>query len=95
MQTLQPMLFILKPEVTTLNLSETDKAYLAGLIDGEGCISIAKHISKRTTTPIYHLTLIISSCDKDVLEFWKTKTELGAIKHARHSEENWRDGYSW
>ena len=36
----------IKPTKTIENISETDKAYIAGIIDGEGCISITR--AKRT-----------------------------------------------
>jgi hypothetical protein len=74
---------------------ETDKAYLAGLIDGEGCISISSYLAKRTPTRIYYLQLIIAYCDKDILTYWCNKTGLGVIKTYKAQRANCRDGYQW
>jgi hypothetical protein len=41
-------------------LSETNKAYLAGFIDGEGCIHISKWQGKNNRTPVYCLNVVIS-----------------------------------
>lgn len=77
-----------------MNLLETDKAYLAGLIDGEGCITITK--AKRphsTPLPIYILLIVISQKDKQLLDFWKAKTQLGSVFAVKKSRN---DGiYQW
>ena len=78
------------------SLSETDKAYLAGFIDGEGCISIQKIARQaKGATPVYTLALVIASCDKDVLMYWREKTGLGAISTRKAQRENCRDGHLW
>src|SRR5688572_24976410 len=42
------------------HLSETDKAYLAGILDGEGCIRLSRHRSG-TTTYVYHIQITITN----------------------------------
>jgi hypothetical protein len=58
-------------------VSQVDLAYLAGLIDGEGCFFIGNFMTKSKTTgnmyPNYHCILKISSNDVCVLE-WVNKT---------------------
>jgi len=48
---------------------ETDLAYLAGIMDGEGSIFIAKQKSKLRTNPSYILRLSITSTDKPLCEW--------------------------
>jgi hypothetical protein len=79
-------------------ISETDKAYVAGFIDGEGCISISRReYIKRTPTPIYTLTVAVVSTNRDVLEYCRNLTNLGAVmlgglprKDSHHQEFSWR-----
>jgi hypothetical protein len=49
-------------------LTETEKAYLAGFIDGEGCITILKQGIKGSTSLSYSLSVLISQADKSLLE---------------------------
>ena len=63
-------------------LLETEKAYIAGLFDGEGCVSIIK--DDRTgqgnhKSPSYSLILIISNNNKEVLEWLNKKTGIGNL----------------
>jgi hypothetical protein len=43
--------------------------YLAGIIDGDGCISIGKNIMQGRPHPIYNLVLLITSTNKDLIDF--------------------------
>jgi len=63
------------------NLSEVEKAYIAGFFDGEGHISISKKKPKppRWKNPSYKLVAIITNTDKSVLNFIKSKFEIGKI----------------
>jgi len=64
--------------VTHTTLPETDKAYIAGLIDGEGCISIApKH-----KPGYYDVRLTISNTSKSLIE-WAV-TRIGGLFYADH-----------
>lgn len=76
-------------------LRETDKAYLAGLIDGEGCISIAKQKITRSPTPVYYLMVSIVSTDKNLLDYWRDITGLGNLCITRKGNLKERDCYQW
>jgi hypothetical protein len=76
-------------------LSETDKAYLAGLFDGEGCINIRKGKSKKTRNPIFVLQVIVALSTGKDLEPWQRKTGLGQIYHIPSSNKKWSDYYHW
>ena len=54
-------------------LTETQKAYLAGFVDGEGCISITKY--KRS----HQVTFRITNTNKEVLNYLCAITGLGYV----------------
>jgi len=60
-------------------LSETDKAYIAGIIDGEGCITINAS-STRAGTKSYTLRLMIAQADYEFLEYIMHKLGVGKIQ---------------
>lgn len=77
-------------------LQETDKAYLAGLIDGEGCITITKTQGKVNRTPVYTATVVIAMTNKNVLEYVKAMTGIGSMAiQDRSQRENYSDAYRW
>jgi hypothetical protein len=87
-------------------LTETDKAYLAGLIDGEGCITIGKQLRPDLTpTPAYAMRLIIAQSDKDFLEHWHEIVGIGVLLRrskesvGKHIQPKYRDNclevYTW
>ncbi|TET41440.1 MAG: hypothetical protein E3J60_04615 [Dehalococcoidia bacterium] len=52
------------------SLSDVDKAYLAGLIDGEGCIGIySKKPTGTRTVPYHQLMMSVSMMDEGPVEF--------------------------
>jgi hypothetical protein len=77
-------------------ISETDKAYLAGLIDGEGCISILSHTQNGRLK--HTLNLKISSSDLAVLNYLRDKYEMGYVSCSAKdgaNGENCRAVYAW
>lgn len=71
-------------------LTEAERAYLAGLIDGEGCITITKQARKDTPTPVYQMVLVISQNDGDFLSHWQDRTGIGSVNSG-----NSAGGYQW
>lgn len=64
------------------HMNELDRdfvVYFAGMIDGDGCITISKHRSPKTPTPIYNLRLLLSQSDKHYLEWLVSKLGTGRI----------------
>lgn len=49
-------------------LSETEKAYLAGFLDGEGCITILRQMKKKSVSISYALSVVIAQADLPILE---------------------------
>ncbi len=71
-------------------LTETEKAYLAGFLDGEGCIGIYKR--NRYKVPQYILEVTIVNTNKEVID-WIQKRVKGNIRVRRHSE--WKTRWIW
>lgn len=75
-------------------MQETDKAYIAGLIDGEGCISMSEVKTKRSV--YIRATLHISMCDRECIEWIKKTVGFGCLnKHftPRDRKAKWRPQY--
>jgi len=60
-------------------LTETEKAYLAGFFDGEGCINIGRHTPTGCRTVSHFLQVIIGQCDREFLSKWQHRVGIGKI----------------
>lgn len=79
-------------------LTELDKAYLAGFFDGEGCVSITKQRGgKRSKSPSYNMRAIISQAGKGVglLEYWNAIVGVGVLHSNKHAAKNWSTSVNW
>lgn len=54
-------------------ITDTDLAYIAGYIDGDGCFYIGKTTNKKTGRTRYQAILTISSTNKNILDVFKSK----------------------
>lgn len=78
-------------------LSETQKAYLAGLIDGEGCLSITK---KRDTKGMrygycFRPVLHVANTHPGVLQEVQKWTGLGRVRRFDEARLNRKARYQW
>lgn len=64
--------------------------YLAGVFDGEGCISITKSYEHRGSALLCHVRM----CNKEVPELFQ-KTFGGSLLFTPSRNERWRDLWSW
>lgn len=79
-------------------LSETEKAYLAGLIDGEGCIYMSKSARSRGRgKPSYALGFAMVMTSKDTIRYCHELTGVGTVCYfPRHKKnEKHRDQWQW
>lgn len=79
-------------------LTETEKAYLAGLIDGEGCIFISKYRGKNNVSPVYNLRVIVAMSEKEILEDMQKITGAGRVHYnptVSKKRENWSEMWQW
>ncbi|WP_089127384.1 LAGLIDADG family homing endonuclease [Tolypothrix sp. NIES-4075] len=71
-------------------LSIVDAAYIAGLVDGEGCLS--SYIAKCRNSKIVYYRLTIGMSDESVISWLKEVTEIGVIySQKRKNQTAWKD----
>lgn len=80
-------------------LTETEKAWMAGFMDGEGCFTIGKQIRKNRPSPSYRVYITVANTDKTSLESF-VKEYGGKIYniHERRKDKkgvNWSDAHDW
>lgn len=68
--------------------SQTDRSYLAGIIDGEGTVSIASARDKRDNIKRQYISFQIGTCDLNLL-FWIQGRFGGTIyEHSQNKKKN-------
>lgn len=71
-------------------MDEVTRAYIAGLVDGEGCISISR--DRRGVS--YHLRVEISMVNKSVIQFLHNSLGGGFYRHNK-ARGRQREDWSW
>jgi hypothetical protein len=72
-------------------LTEAEKAYLAGLVDGEGTVTLARHHRDQYPQP----RLAIANNSLELLEWVRGKLGCGIIIRRSRRKEWHRDSYAW
>jgi hypothetical protein len=68
-----------------LSMSEQDKAYLAGIIDGEGCITISRGVHKKQNNNVYYQAVLhVANTDKRMIDWIIEITGLGSYHRGKH-----------
>lgn len=67
-----------------------DNAYMAGILDGEGCIFIHKLKDNGKNKPV----IILEITNKEVIE-WIHERFGGSMGFRKKRKEHWKDSYSW
>lgn len=73
-----------------MRLKETQKAYVAGLVDGDGNINIAGNYEYRKNTWV--LSVCIYNCDLKALEIIRDWMDMGSI-YSRKRDDNWQENH--
>ena len=78
-----------------MELTETEKAYIAGFLDGEGCITIFKR--NRYKVPLYVPSIQITNTNQEILKWIKLKVRKGRIIKLKGESRKsfWKDTYRW
>ena len=78
-----------------MKMSKLTAAYLAGLIDGEGTISVYPYIRKDRDNQIYYKpNFSLTLTDKRMIE-WMKSSFGGYIWTKRQDNPKWKDSYRW
>jgi spermidine/putrescine-binding protein len=75
----------------TKALSRTDAAYIAGLIDGEGTVTL----TRKHKNDYRRLAVSISSNERPMLEFVLERTGVGWITNKRKNAKHHASSYNW
>ncbi len=73
-------------------MTETDKAYIAGLIDGEGYISIFRHFHPKRKISSYRVSVGITNTDRELI-LWLYSKLGGHFVDGRNTRDNWKMRY--
>lgn len=76
---------------TVNNLSKEDAAYIAGLIDGEGTITL----TRRHRNENRQICVGISSTERNMLEFVKSATGIGKITNKTTTRDHHTPSYTF
>lgn len=72
--------------------------YLAGLVDGEGCLTITRQRNvngNRDEVPYHYKTTINIAMTSERIMKWLV-SEVGGVYYHRHSDSpKWKDAYCW
>lgn len=82
-----------------MNLTEVQRGYIAGFIDGEGYIGLTfqrkKETSQQSATPRYHPYIIIANNNSSVLFYIKDIIGEGRIYRLERNRENQLPGFQY
>ena len=83
-------------------IPDTDKAYIAGLFDGEGCVSYKQYMRKRANNkkayPTWQIRLEIAMTDKSVLVWLNEILGVGTVGEKRYKTKytkGWKKQWRW
>lgn len=77
------------------SISETDKAYLAGIIDGEGSIGISKYHLASRPFPAHNARLIVGQANEKFIRGLQDKWGVGSVTCVKDSGVGHRPFFKW
>jgi hypothetical protein len=79
-----------------MNVTEVDKAYLAGFFDGEGCVGYYDAAKSYSHRPAYfHASVSVCNTDPRAILWIKKITGMGKSKIIRFTDGKRRVAYQW
>ena len=83
-------------------MNDTDVAYIAGLFDGEGCVSYKQYMRKRPHNkkpyPTWQIRLEIAMTDKSILIWVNEMLGVGTVGEKRYKTKytkGWKKQWRW
>lgn len=77
-----------------LNLSDVDKGYIAGILDGEGSLVVYMNTQRNGSFRV-NTQIRVGMTDKDVIYWLKDVTGLGNISKGKQRNPKWKPAYIW
>jgi len=75
-------------------IKETDWAYAAGFVDGEGCIAIVRSFTPKRNRFYYGVQVVVANTDRRALD-WMHQTWGGRVFAVNQSRGAGRDSWTW
>lgn len=75
-------------------ISETELAWVAGFIDGEGSIGIIKTYGRHGQSPTYLIRLEVSNTNREIITFLRDLFG-GGLQPDKKRNPAWKDSYKW
>lgn len=76
-------------------MEEVEKAWMAGLVDGEGTITIARNKAKGRNRDLFRPILCITNSSLELLQRCKAATNFGGIYKQKKQASHYRQVYRW
>ena len=75
-------------------IQDTDWAYAAGIVDGEGCIAIVRSFVRQRDRFTYGVQIVVANTDRRVLDWMQTNWG-GHVVGVDQSRQRGRDSWAW
>ena len=72
-------------------MTNVEKAYLAGIIDGEGTVTLTRRHKNQTPSP----QISVSNTDLELLEYIQHVTNCGRIQAKKKSQSHHQQSWHW
>jgi len=76
-------------------LPENEKAWMAGFVDGEGCITIRRLSPGHRHSPYFVLVVTISNTQRAILQNFQKHYGGGISPNGNSNHVGWSEGYVW
>lgn len=70
-------------------MNSEEKAYIAGIVDGEGTVTLTRHHKNETSAPV----VSVSNCKLELLEWIRSKIKAGNIIRKKKRKRNHSDAF--
>lgn len=74
-------------------IKKADIYYLAGLFDGEGCVTLGK--ANNNYTPTYHLNVNIVNTNEALIRWVHSVVGKGGVSQKTRENDHWKDCFTW
>jgi len=76
-------------------MTETQKAYIAGLFDGEGSVGVHAYQATKNGRKYLRLQLRITNTDRACLDFVKVAHGRGCVTRSHKARGKWKECFSY
>lgn len=75
-------------------MSESTTAYLAGVLDSDGCVSLGSYRTRNGSID-YRVQVVISKTDQEFLQWVQATLDYGSINYQENADSAYPSCYQW